>query len=267
MTVVARDVMTVVKGAGGERAEPMPLPRWARRVLEGTREATARELIGGAASCTLPKGARLCHDTDPGAAVFFVESGTARLCVHGPDRWSGIALLGPGDPVGELVHAYGAGRPASVTCLETVNLACVARSSFDAAARIDPRFAANVARLRNAAVKATQASFASLRWLEVDRRVARGLLALAECYGVREPDGRVRIPLRLTQGDLAVLACASRERTNRALNAFRQRGWLVMDRGHRVTLARPDLLRKRLYRRLGDAPAPPAARVTAAGAR
>ena len=118
---------------------------------------------------------------------------------------------------------------------------------FDAANRLDVTFGVNLARMRSAALAATQWSFAALRWLEVDRRVARELLALAECYGVRQDDGSVRIPLRLTQQDLATLACASRERTNRALSAFRCRGWLHVDRGRHMTLSRPDLLRKRLH--------------------
>jgi CRP-like cAMP-binding protein len=236
----------VVENRAADNA-PLHVPLWARRALDAVREDVAREMIAEATICSLPKGAHLRTTGEPGTAAFFIESGTVRVHVTGCEAWAGVALLGPGDLVGELAATYSAGRPVTVTCLEQVELACVPRTAFDAVQRLDPHFGANLQRMRRLAREATRSTFAVLRWLEVDRRVARELLALADSYGLRETDGSVRIPLRLTQQDLAILACASRERTNKALSGFRRRGWVHVDPGYRLTLARPDLLRKRLF--------------------
>ena len=56
----------------------------------------------------------------------------------------------------------------------------------------------------------------------------------AERYGQEEPGQGVRIPLRLTQSDLAELVGASRERVNQVMVDFRQKGYLAVDSAHRI---------------------------------
>jgi CRP-like cAMP-binding protein len=64
--------------------------------------------------------------------------------------------------------------------------------------------------------------------------VARQILALADRYGSPAADGEVRIPLRLTQSELAEVVGASRERVNQVLGDFKQRGAIAIDADHRI---------------------------------
>jgi CRP/FNR family cyclic AMP-dependent transcriptional regulator len=68
------------------------------------------------------------------------------------------------------------------------------------------------------------------------------LLALADAHGETLPDGDVRIPLRLTQGDLAGLVGATRVRVNEVLVGFKRRNYLSVDGRHRVTVHDRDAL-------------------------
>jgi CRP/FNR family cyclic AMP-dependent transcriptional regulator len=78
---------------------------------------------------------------------------------------------------------------------------------------------------------------------DVPARLARVLLDLAAHHGYAIPQG-IRIESRMTQGELAAMAGASRESVNRALRGFEQRGLIRWDSG-RITIKRPEQLRVR----------------------
>ena len=160
-----------------------------------------------------------------------------------------LGLLGPGDLVGEVAALDDEPRTATVTAVEPAELAAVSRAAFVRALDRVPGFAANVIRLLATRLRDADATVVSLASMEVDRRVARQLLAFGERYGIAGADGAVHVPLRLTQQDLASLVGASRERTNRALVAYKRRGWIAVDRAFHVTITRPDLLAKRVNNR------------------
>lgn len=82
----------------------------------------------------------------------------------------------------------------------------------------------------------TNAQVEALAALDVFGRVARQLLAFAQEYGEATPDGIIRIPLRLTQSDLASLVGASRVRVNQVLMTFRRQGHLSVDGDSRITV-------------------------------
>ena len=102
-----------------------------------------------------------------------------------------------------------------------------------------------MAHLLSRRLRQTDQAVHALVAMEVDQRVAQRLLDFASTYGEALGDRGIRLPMRVTQQDLAALVGASRERTNRALVAFKRRGWISMDAQLRMTLLRPDLLTRR----------------------
>jgi CRP/FNR family cyclic AMP-dependent transcriptional regulator len=85
----------------------------------------------------------------------------------------------------------------------------------------------------------------ALAGLGVDGRLARQLLAFANEYGEAADGGAVRIPIRLTQGDLAGLIGASRVRVNQVLGTYKLQGYVSADRNHRITIHDRDGLAQR----------------------
>jgi len=78
----------------------------------------------------------------------------------------------------------------------------------------------------------------------VPGRVASQLLALAREYGQEVPNG-TRIPIRLTQADLAALVGASRVSVNQALGQYRKRGAISIAKDGRVSVHDEDALARR----------------------
>jgi CRP/FNR family cyclic AMP-dependent transcriptional regulator len=64
---------------------------------------------------------------------------------------------------------------------------------------------------------------------------------LAQEYGEAVDTG-TRIPIRLTQGDLASLVGASRVRANQALVLLKRKGAISTDQYHHITVHNEDVL-------------------------
>jgi CRP/FNR family cyclic AMP-dependent transcriptional regulator len=80
---------------------------------------------------------------------------------------------------------------------------------------------------------------------DVEGRVARQMLAFAQLYGRPTREGEVQIPLRLTQGDLAGLIGATRERVNQVIACYKQRRYISVDQNYRITIHKPEALSRR----------------------
>ena len=93
-------------------------------------------------------------------------------------------------------------------------------------------------------MRLTNAQLLSLAALDVPGRVASQILALAREYGEEAPEG-LRVPIKLTQSDLAALVGASRVRVNQALGYYRKRGNISIDRDHRITVHDEEALARR----------------------
>src|SRR5436309_1292758 len=63
--------------------------------------------------------------------------------------------------------------------------------------------------------------------------------------GEQAERGGRRIPLRLSQSDLASLIGASRPRVNQILAFYRERGYIALDQRYRITILDIDALTKR----------------------
>jgi CRP-like cAMP-binding protein len=78
--------------------------------------------------------------------------------------------------------------------------------------------------------------------LDATARIAKKLLELADAHGEVTDDG-IRIRLPLTQRELGQMVGVTREKINRALEQFEQRGVLTNGR-QGITIQQPDLLRE-----------------------
>jgi CRP/FNR family transcriptional regulator, cyclic AMP receptor protein len=193
-----------------------------------------------------PAGATVITADQLGDAVYVISAGSVKVHVIRPDGEEVIlAVLGPGEVVGEMSLADSLGRSADVSTLEESVLLWMHRSAFrmklEEVPMLSPR---NLASLLSRRVRLTNAHLLSLAALDVPGRVASQLLALAREYGESTPQG-TRVPMRLTQSDLAGLAGASRVRVNQALGYFRKRGLISMDREGHFTVRDEDALARR----------------------
>lgn len=193
-------------------------------------------------SLTVPAGRDIMLSEQPGESVYVVLSGTLKIHAEQPDgRDVVLALLGPGQTVGEMALIDREGRSATVSTLEECELLSMGRTQFLTLLDSMPGLAMNLLRILSSRLRLANATIQSLAAMDIRGRVARQILSLANEYGLDTDDG-IYIPLSLTQSDLADIVGASRVRVNQILMEFRQERIISVDAGHHVTIYDPDAL-------------------------
>jgi CRP/FNR family transcriptional regulator, cyclic AMP receptor protein len=183
---------------------------------------------------SFPAGASVLTAEQPGEAVYVVLRGSVKVHLLTSDGAEVIlAVLGPGEVVGEMSLADSLGRSASVTTLEESIFVWIDRTIFRSGIEGSPVLARNLADILSRRMRLANAHLLSLAALDVPGRVASQMLSLSREYGKEETTDGVRIPIRLTQSDLAALVGASRVRVNQVLGYLRKRGLISIDsEGH-----------------------------------
>ncbi len=136
-------------------------------------EALAR-LAGAWRPSRVPTGATLMTAEAPGELAYLILTGTAKVFV---EEASGseviLAVLGPGDLVGELAVIDREARSASVVTLEPAELLWIARADLAEALRTMPQLSLNLLRLFARRLRLANAQVRALATLDVPGRVAR----------------------------------------------------------------------------------------------
>ena len=193
---------------------------------------------------SLRRGQHLFREGDPGEALHVLVDGKVKICRTSADgRENVIAILGPGDLLGELAIFDSQPRGATATAVVDSTLATLAESDFRAWLAEHPSVSAELLRALAARLRQTNEAMADLVFTDVPGRIAKTLLNLAERFGQPAGDG-VRVAHDLTQEELAQLVGASRETVNKALADFATRGWIRLD-GRAVVLIDADRLARR----------------------
>ncbi len=208
-----------------------------------------RELADVASALRLarvPANSNLMSMEQPGNRVYIILSGTVKVFVDHVDGTEVIlALLGPGEVVGEMSLVDNLTRSASVTTLESSTLAWMDRASFWHELQSIPQLTTNMVTMLSRRLRLANTRLRANATLDVEGRAALQILALAQEFGEETEDG-VRIPVRLSQNDLAALVSASRVRVNQIMVEYKRRGYIEVDRNLRITVLDAEALARQV---------------------
>lgn len=146
--------------------------------------------------------------------------------------------------LGEMSATDSLGRSASVVALEETTVLWIDRRTFRSSVASSTALSRNLSEILSKRVRLANARLIAIASLDVPGRVASQVLSLAREYGQETSDG-IRIPMRLTQADLAALVGASRVSVNQALGQFRKRGAISVAKDGRVSVHDQDALARR----------------------
>jgi len=184
-----------------------------------------------------PAGTNIITAEQPGEVVYVILRGAVKIFQDQVDGTRVIlALLGPGDIVGEMSLIDSAGRSANVITIEDSHLLWMERRAFQHCLETIPEMNANLVKILARRVRLANEQIQALASLDVYGRVARQFLAFTEKYGEISDCGDTFIPIRLTQSDLAELVGASRKRVNQVMVSFKRQGLIKVDGDGYVTV-------------------------------
>lgn len=187
-------------------------------------EAEIQAIAQHAVTRTFPKNTVVVTEGDRTDTLYIVVAGRVKIYVS-DEKGKEIVLnhAGPGEYFGEMVldeHP----RSASVMTLEPSTFSVVARDPIKEAIRNNPDFALDmISKIIDRARIATN-SVKDLALLDVYGRVARLLLNLAV-----ERDGKLTIPEKLTQQEIAERVGASRDMVSRIFRDLSAGGYIKVE--------------------------------------
>ena len=187
------------------------------------------------------RGETLYHQGDLGSVVHVIVEGRVQVVIPSESGEEAVlTVLGPGDVHGEMALLDGEPRSATVVALEPVVTAIISRESFLDLLKRSPGAVEGVLAGLARTIRRLSSEVGDLMFLDLQGRLAKKLLELADIHGHEAEDG-IEIQAALTQEDLAGMIGATRPRVNQLLGSFEDRG-AISRRNRRIIIRRHDVL-------------------------
>lgn len=182
-----------------------------------------------------PRGQVIFHCGDPAGCLYVLVEGQVMISVLSPtgDRMV-VATCGPPEVFGEIALLDGGTRTASVETLSPTRVLTIDRADFLALIRAHPQLMESLLRLVGRLFRETLERTSDLMFLDLQGRVAKGLVRLASAHGVSTPSG-LSLELGITQGAFADMVGGSRPMVNQILRGFADRRFLTV-RGRSIAI-------------------------------
>lgn len=209
--------------------EPIPSPgESARRLIGGCRlfrglsEARRIELAARAHIRSFTAGETIFDMGGEGDCLMAVLSGRVRVSVASQEGDEMVlALLGPGEILGEIAVLDGGERTADATAQTACTLAVVDRRDILSLLEREPAAWLAIVELLCARLRSTDRHIAEIALLDLPARLASALLRTSA-------DGQ-SADVKLSQRELGRMVGASRESVNKCIGQWRRSGLVQVE--------------------------------------
>ncbi|MER7277029.1 Crp/Fnr family transcriptional regulator [Dactylosporangium sp. NPDC000244] len=205
---------------------PSPL---ATALFESLDPVAAEDLVAEFETVTAGRRTVLFRESEAGDSLYVLLSGKVKLSRRSSDGREGLlALIGPGQPFGEVELLDGGPRTTTATVVADARLARLSKTALYRWMAQHPEVAEQLLRVVARRIRGNRATVHDRLFSDVPGRVAGQLIQLAHQFGVAE-GGATRVVHDLTQTELAQFVGASRESVNKVLAQYASRGWVRLE--------------------------------------
>ena len=191
-------------------------------------EAGLQALAGQMREAAYAPGQAIFARGDPGDCIHLVVEGRVRLSVLSDDgRVLSYDHASVGKVTGDIATLDGGARTADATALTHTRTATLSRARLLRLIETKPSVALATISLLCGRLRTTSEQLEAIALHSIEGRLARYLLSAAKRANNKADAGRVRINLGMSQGELAQLLGASRQRVNAALKELQRLGAIV----------------------------------------
>jgi CRP/FNR family transcriptional regulator, cyclic AMP receptor protein len=216
----------------------MSLGQYLRRVplFAHLSEADLTRLAEAARERNYPRNSVILFEDDPGDALYVVATGQVKVVLIGEDgREVILSVLHEGNFFGEMALIDDEPRSAHVIAMADSNLLVLRREDFQRRMQETPTIALGLLRELSRRLRKADDKIGGLVLLDVNGRVARLLLQMAD-----ENDGK-SITRRITHHTIAQMIGSSRETVSRTIRDLADRGLIDVSRKAILIKDRPAL--------------------------
>lgn len=176
-------------------------------------------------------GEQIFEKGSPGHGLMAVLSGRVRISSPSPEgREVVLNIIHPGEIFGEIGLLDGKERTADATAMDACELLVLERRDFVPFLEKHPDICLHLIAVLCARLRRTTEQVEDVLFLDLQARLAKTLLHLADAHGQPAPGG-IALGARLSQRDLANMIGASRESVNRQLSLWEEEGLVARNRG------------------------------------
>jgi CRP-like cAMP-binding protein len=222
------------------------VPAYAKQsFMESLPESERVALLAGNPRREWQRGDALVRAGDRADSAIVLLEGLVKIHESGRDGAEVVlALVGPGDLLGEITAVRDAARTATASALEPVRGAVLPGRVLRSFLSEHPQATLALLDLALRRLQNADAGRIEFATSETLGRVASRLIELAERFGEAGADGSVDVGMPINQEELASWSASSRESTARALRTLRELGVIET---HRLRLTVLDLERLRTH--------------------
>jgi CRP-like cAMP-binding protein len=187
-------------------------------------ESFFSKINGGKSTVRCAPGKAVFRQGDPADSIFYIEKGKVKLTVVSKrGKEAVVALLSPGDFLGEGCLAGEVRRMASATPLSECKIIRLEKMSAVRALRVDPAFSEQFLTYLLARNLRIQEDLVDQLFNSSEKRLARLLLLLANIGKEGQVD---RVIAKMSQETLAEMIGTTRSRVSYFMNKFRKLGFI-----------------------------------------
>lgn len=198
----------------------------------GLPEAAISDLAAVVRPVVVTSGKTLFRRGDAVDGCYAIIEGSLKVTIGGEDGPETLlAVLGPGDVVGEMGLIDRQPRSATIKALKPSRLGHIRVLDFERLADANTSIYRHLLAVLAQRLRAANEAY-SMQQMPLKARLAHVLLRLSEGFGETLPDGRVLIRQRLSQLDLGRMSGAARENVNRQINAWKREAVLTRLSGY-----------------------------------
>jgi CRP/FNR family cyclic AMP-dependent transcriptional regulator len=178
---------------------------------------------------SLPKGALLFSQGDDSDGLFIIKEGRAKVFIGDESgKEMVIAILGPGEVVGEIASLDGEVRTASVETLEPCAVLHIAQTDFKGFLAENHELAFEIIQVLTRRIRNYAASVSNLAFKNVYERI----VTVLEQNSEEKDDGTRVVTGAFTHQDFSDMVGSSREMVSRVFSELTKGGYISTD--HRV---------------------------------
>ena len=177
------------------------------------------------------KGGQICAKGDPGNSMMAVLKG--RVMISSPSldgRQVVLTVMREGDVFGEIALLDGHERTADATAMVDCELLVVPRRSLFALLERRPDLCIELLKVLCERLRKTNEQVEDLAFLDLEARIAKVLVRLAEEGSVGEVPSRA-VGVKISQRALGELVGGSRESVNKHLQDWKRSGFIAIEKG------------------------------------
>jgi CRP/FNR family transcriptional regulator, cyclic AMP receptor protein len=162
---------------------------------------------------------------DPGRDIYMVIEGRIRLSVLSSDgRELSFDHAGPGHVFGEIATLDGGERTAGATAISRVQAMSLPQRALMELIENNPKVASAAIRFLCQRLRDTDQRLEAIALHRIEVRLARLMLSALKLQSATVKDGKAKLDLGMSQGELALLIGASRPKVNIALTLLEDTG-------------------------------------------